>query len=196
MADAQDVLDFWFGPAASPDCGQARPGQARPQWFRKDAAFDAEIRRRFGELHRQAVAGGLDGWDAEPSTLLALIVVLDQFSRNLFRDDARAFAADAAALAAAGKMLDRGWDIALLPVQRAFVYLPFEHAEDLVAQARSVARFRQLAAEPGGDGYLDYALRHQSVIERFGRFPHRNHALGRQSSAAELAFLAEPGSSF
>ncbi|MEW9899601.1 DUF924 family protein [Chitinivorax sp. PXF-14] len=191
MTDAQAVLDFWFGPAAEPGYGQARP-----QWFRKDAAFDAEIRRRFGELHRQAVAGELDGWEAGPTTLLALIVVLDQFSRNLFRDDARAFAADAAARAAAEKMLERGWDSALLPVQRAFVYLPFEHAEDLAAQARSVALFRQLAAEPGDDGYLDFALRHQAVIERFGRFPHRNHALGRQSSATELAFLAEPGSSF
>lgn len=191
MDEAQAVLDFWFGRAGSPGYGQARP-----QWFRKDAAFDAEIRRRFGELHRRAMAGELDGWDADPATLLALIIVLDQFSRNLFRDDARAFAADTAALAAAETMLGHAWDTTLLPVQRAFAYLPFEHAEDRAAQARSVALFGQLANEPGDDGYLDYALRHQAIIERFGRFPHRNHVLGRLSSAEELAFLSEPGSSF
>ena len=131
-------------------------------------------------------------WLVEPRGMLAAILVLDQFPRNMFRDDPRAFATDAAALALAKRAIDEGIDMRLAPEQRAFVYMPFQHAEALDDQARSIALFTAL----GNPNNLDFALRHQAIIERFGRFPHRNSVLGRVSTAAELAFLQEPGSSF
>lgn len=189
---ARQVLDFWFGSADAPDHGRARAA-----WFRKDAEFDRRIVEQFGSLIETALAGGLARWQREPGSALALILVLDQFTRNAFRDQPRAFAGDAAALAAARAMLAAGQDGALLPVQRVFVYLPFEHAEDIAAQAQSVRLFTDLAAvAPELADMLDYAQRHHAVIARFGRFPHRNALLGRQSSAEELAFLQQPGSRF
>lgn len=189
---AQQVLDFWFGSAAAPDHGRARAA-----WFRKDADFDRRILEQFGSLIETALAGGLAHWQREPGSALAQIVVLDQFTRNAFRDQPRAFAGDAAALAAARAMRAAGQDGGLLPVQRAFVYLPFEHAEDIAAQAQSVRLFADLAAAaPELADMLDYAQRHHAVITRFGRFPHRNALLGRHSSAEELAFLQQPGSRF
>ncbi|KNZ31013.1 MAG: membrane protein [Methylibium sp. NZG] len=190
--DAQAVLDFWFGADGSPE-----HDALRPEWFRKDAAFDAQIAQRFGTLIETALAGGLADWANEPASALARIVVLDQFTRNVFRNTPRAFAGDPLALAAAQAMLARGQDRALRPVQRIFMALPFEHGEDLRLQAQSVQLFAALAAaEPVMAGNLDYAHRHQAVIARFGRFPHRNAVLGRASTAEELAFLQEPGSSF
>lgn len=189
---ARQVLDFWFGSADAPDHGRARAA-----WFRKDAQFDRRIVEQFGSLIETALAGGLEHWQREPGSALAQILVLDQFTRNAFRDQPRAFAGDAAALAAARAMLAAGQDGDLLPVQRAFVYLPFEHAEDIAAQAQSVRLFTDLAAAaPELADMLDYAQRHHAVIARFGRFPHRNALLGRQSSAEELAFLQQPGSRF
>jgi len=191
-ADAQSVLDFWFGPADDP--GHAQP---RAAWFRKDDAFDAEIAARFGALIERALSGALDGWQADPASALARVIVLDQFTRNAFRGTARSFAGDGLALAAARAMVASGQDRRLTGVQRQFVYLPFEHAEDMAAQAQSLALFAQLEREmPALAGLLDWAQRHRDIIGRFGRFPHRNAVLQRESSAEELAFLQTPGSGF
>lgn len=192
---AIDVLDFWFG--ATDDPGHAEP---RKTWFTKDAAFDAEISRRFGPLIEQALAGELDDWltqPIEPLPALALVILLDQFTRNTLRDTPRAFAGDARALRAATAMVGSRQDEALPPVQRAFVYLPFEHAEGIAMQDEAVRLFTRLAVEsPALDGMLDYAHKHRVVVQRFGRFPHRNAILGRLSTAEEEAFLREPGSRF
>ena len=191
-AQAQAVLDFWFLP---PD--HSGHGQARAQWFRKDEGFDAQIRTRFGALIDAAIAGGLRAWDATPHGALARLVVLDQFTRNVHRGTSRAFAGDSQALALAASMTQQGLDRQLAPMLRAFAYLPFEHAEDLAMQARAVELFQRLAqAQPGFESMLDYAERHQEVIARFGRFPHRNAILGRTSTPQELEFLRQPGSSF
>jgi len=192
MPDPQEVLDFWFGAS-----GSAGFGQPRSVWFTKDAAFDRQIAVRFGTALEAALAGGLRAWDATVPGALARIVVLDQFTRNVLRDTARAFAGDAQAREAARALVDTGRDRSLLPVQRAFVYLPFEHAEDAALQDESVRLFARLAQdEPACASMHDYALRHQAVIARFGRFPHRNAALGRASTPEEIAFLRQPGSRF
>ena len=190
---AQDVLDFWFLPRT--DAGY---GKARPEWFRKDAAFDAEIGRRFGALIAQAVAGGLREWDLQgPEGTLARILVLDQFTRNAWRDKPEAFAGDLLALGAAKSLVDSGADRQLAPQQRAFAYMPFEHAEDARMQECAVALFGRLAQEHAGfTEMLDYAHRHRGVIARFGRFPHRNPILGRASTADELHYLGQPGAGF
>jgi len=192
QAMVDDVLALWFG---APDA--ADYGQARAAWFRKDDAFDAQIRARFLAEVEAAIAGQLGDWAANPPGALALFILLDQFPRNLFRNTARAFAGDAIALALAERVVEQGWDRKLLPVERVFVYLPFEHSESLADQDRSIALFSALAGEyPETASYLDYAHRHRDVIVRFGRFPHRNAALGRTSSAAETDYLAQPGSGF
>lgn len=190
-AEAQAVLDFWFLPEGDP--GRGFP---RPPWFRKDAGFDDEIRARFGVLHADAVEGGLEEWTTAPHSLLALLIVLDQFSRNLFRDDARAFAADARAHRCAEKMIDQEWDLVLRPVERQFCYLPFEHSENIDDQDRAVALFGDLTRFPETRDLASWAEKHRVIIRRFGRFPHRNAALGRTSTPEEIAFLAGPGSSF
>ena len=190
---AQDILDFWFLPGGDPAYGQQRD-----VWFRKDDAFDAAIRERFGAVVDQALAGGLREWDQlGPQGTLARILVLDQFTRNAFRGLPQSFAGDALALAAAQQLVDSGADQTLLPVQRWFAYMPFEHAEDARMQERSVALFGALAqANPGYDGALDYAHKHRGVIARFGRFPHRNPILGRASTPEETDYLAQPGAGF
>lgn len=186
-ADAAAVLDFWFG---------APPLAARAEWFRKDPAFDDSLRARFGPLVDQALEAGL-GWGDGNEARLAQIVVLDQFPRNLFRGQARAFAGDARARSLALALVADGGHLALHPLQRWFAYLPLEHAEDLALQDRCVALIGALAAaDPAHAGALDYAERHRDVIRRFGRFPHRNAALGRTSTADEIAYLATPGSGF
>ena len=191
-ADAQAVLDFWFGTEGSPE-----HGQLRAEWFRKDDAFDAQIAQRFGALVEAALADALGDWAAAPGSALARVVLLDQFTRNTLRNTPRAFAGDALALSAAQSMLARGQDRALQPLQRVFMALPFEHCEDLAMQEQSVRLFTALAAEaPALAHYLDYAQRHHAVVARFGRFPHRNGVLGRASTAEERAFLQEPGSRF
>jgi len=189
---ASDVLDFWFLPVGVPGHGEARDA-----WFSKDAAFDAEIRMRFGAAIEAALAGGLHDWDATPRGALARILVLDQFTRNAFRDTAAAFSGDGLALEAAQALCDAGRDQDLSPLMRVFAYLPFEHAEDAAQQARSVSLFSALArGDASAVDYLDYAERHQAVIARFGRFPHRNALLGRASTAEELDYLAQPGAGF
>lgn len=186
----QEVLDFWFGP------------RARPLWFAKDAAFDAEIRAGFEATHGQAAAGRLVGWEQAAESCVALVILLDQFPRNMYRGTAKAFAADSLARAVAARAIERGFERDLDFDQRTFLYLPFEHSEDLADQERGVGLFRALAeAQTGalrdkGFEQLKYAERHREIIARFGRFPHRNQALGRETTAAEAAFLEEPMSSF
>lgn len=191
-SEADDVLDFWFGAP-----GSAGFGSARKAWFAKDAAFDAAIRDRFGALIERALRGELDAWAEAPRSALAQILLLDQFTRNAYRGSARSFAGDARALAAASRMVGARQDETLPPVMRGFVYLPFEHAEGLAMQDEAIRLFKRLVSEaPEHADMLDYAHRHRTVIERFGRFPHRNEILGRQSTAEELAFLQQPGSGF
>lgn len=182
-----EVLDFWFG---------VPPGRQRAEWFRKDPGFDEEIRRRFGALHAAASRRGLEGWRASPGSMLALVVVLDQFSRNLHRGEAHAFAQDAHALECARQALARGDDQGLLPVQRQFLYLPFEHSEDLADQERGVELMRSLDGFEATRGISEWAVKHRDIVARFGRFPHRNAALGRACSADEIEFLKTPGSGF
>jgi uncharacterized protein (DUF924 family) len=189
---AQSVMDFWFGPPGDP----ARD-QPRKPWFEKNDAFDAEIRTRFGTLIEQGFAGSLAHWAAEPEGAVAQIIVLDQFPRNVFRGSAQAFAGDARALAAARALVAAGTDRTLPGVQRQFIYLPFEHAEDIGAQNEALRLFAQLERDaPEVGELLIWAQRHHDIVARFGRFPHRNAALGRESTPDELAFLGQPFSSF
>ena len=186
------LLDFWFGPPTDPTYTQSRP-----QWFRKDAAFDAEIASRFGAVIDEALRGGLQDWTTTPQGTLALILVLDQFTRNTGRGTPRAFAGDARALSLARTLVAAGMDKALTGVQRQFVYLPFEHSESLADQDESIRLFAQLGRdEPALAGLLEWAERHRVIVARFGRFPHRNAALGRPNTAEESEFLQQPGSGF
>ena len=182
-----DVLAFWFDPL---------PHAARDAWFRKDPAFDAEIRARFGSTVEAALGGEMREWTSTPHGALARVLLLDQFTRNMFRDTPRAFAGDPQALAMATAAVDAGHDRALDRFERSFLYLPFEHAEDSAAQERSLALFGGLAAETGDRGTLEWAEKHAAIIRRFGRYPHRNAILGRASTPDEIAFLRQPGSSF
>lgn len=193
IINAQDVLDFWFLPI-----GVQGHNTQRTEWFRKDDAFDQLIFRQFGGVVEEALGGGLRQWDDEGTQgTLARILVLDQFTRNIYRGTAKAFAGDALALQAAKAIDDSGANQTLPPVQRAFSYMPFEHAENLSAQIRCVDLFTMLAADnPGFAGTLNYAKRHYEVIRRFGRFPHRNAILGRESTPEEVEFLKQPGSGF
>jgi uncharacterized protein (DUF924 family) len=186
-----DVLHFWFGAP-----GSAEHGRTRPLWFTKSADTDAEIRNRFGATVEAALRGDLDGWAGGGARgALALIVVLDQFTRNVYRDSAHAFAGDARALALARQMVAAGADRGLPPLERWFAYLPFEHSEDLADQRESLRLFGELAQE-GLAEPLVWARKHFDVVERFGRYPHRNELLGRASTAQEIEFLRQPGSRF
>jgi uncharacterized protein (DUF924 family) len=190
QAMQQQILDFWFGPPGSADYGTTRDA-----WFRKNADFDAEIRLRFGATIEAALGGGLADWTA-PRAALARVLVLDQFTRNCYRDSARAFAGDAQALAAATAAVDQEQEGELIPVERWFLYMPFEHAESPGAQERSLTLFTRLAHETGLADPLVWAEKHAAVIRRFGRYPHRNALLGRESTLEEIAFLATQGSNF
>jgi len=192
MISADEVLSFWFGPASDP--AASRP---RGYWFERDEAFDAECIRRFAEAHEQAVAGALDAWKDEPRGALALLILLDQLPRNLFRGTPRAFASDARAREVARHALARGLDVPLPPVWRWFFYLPFEHSEDIHDQRLAVSLFEVLGLRDADSAETaKYARAHHDIIERFGRFPHRNATLGRESTPEETVFLQEPGSSF
>jgi uncharacterized protein (DUF924 family) len=182
---AAEVMRFWFAGA---------PRDKR--WFEKNAAFDAEIRARFLALHEAAAAGALDAWKETRADCLALIVLLDQLPRNMFRGTPRAFATDARALGAARYAVERGYDRTMAPCERMFVYLPFEHSESLDDQDESCRLNKPLAAFPETHDVYRYAERHREIIARFGRFPHRNAALGRASTPEEIEFLKEPGSGF
>lgn len=183
------MLLFWFGPAAE-------RGKPHKRWFTKSEAFDREVRERFLPLYEEAAAGKLARLTETALDCLALTVVLDQFPRNMFRGTARAFATDPLALEAARHAVAQGFDRALLPVERLFVYLPFEHSEALADQDRSCELTRALNGYPETNDVYRYAVLHRDIIRRFGRFPHRNAILGRASTLAELEFLKGPGSSF
>ena len=185
------ILEFWFGPADGPVYGKSRA-----EWFRKDDAFDAVLRERFGALHADVAAGKTAEWAQNVEGRLAQIIVLDQFSRNMFRNTPAAFASDPSALRLSRVLVVQGGDLSLLPVMRWFVYLPFEHSENLADQDEAVRLFRTLPPGPDADGVIEYAEKHRAVIRRFGRFPHRNAILGRPSTPEEATFLQMPGSSF
>ena len=185
------VLDFWFGAAAA-----EQAGQPRKIWFQKDPAFDAEVRARFTGDYRDAKAGARERWRGSAEACLALILILDQFPRNLFRDDPRAFATDATALDAARHAIARGYDRSVSPLMAKFFYLPFLHSEELDDQETGIALMESVADSPMGTESVKSAIQHRDIIARFGRFPHRNALLGRDSTAAEVAFLDQPGSSF
>ena len=186
--ESQSVLDFWFG---------VPPGPYRQQWFDKNPDFDTQVKTLFEDIYRSLTAAPTDHWLTTPKESLAKIVVLDQFPRNMFRHTPHSFATDVQALTAAELAIERGYGTQLLPVERLFLYTPFEHSEELAHQNRSVKYFEALIADaPELASSLDYAHRHREIIVQFGRFPHRNLILGRQSTAEEIAFLQQPGSSF
>ncbi|MDY6784404.1 MAG: DUF924 family protein [Cyanobacteriota bacterium] len=191
MAPVDEVLAFWFG---KPDSREY--GRSRKVWFAKDPEFDEAVRSHLFPLYQQAARGELDGWMSTPRGCLALIILLDQVPRNLFRDRPQAFATDAKALSVAETAVDNGFDREVLPVQRWFIYLPFEHSENLDHQERCLALFAHLEDDPQSAEPIDYARRHRDVIQRFGRFPHRNAILGRESTPEEVEFLKQPGSRF
>lgn len=195
---SEQILSFWLG-----DYSEAgKLGERVAFWFTKSNATDASIRDRFGATLESAARGDLDHLAETPRGRLALLVLLDQFSRNIHRGTPRAFATDARALSLALEGIERGHDRELHPVERLFFYLPLEHAEDIAMQDRAVELFRALRSEtPAGmerffDGFLDYAERHRDVIVKYGRFPHRNAILGRESSEEEREYLAQPGAGF
>lgn len=189
--EATALIDFWFGPPRSPT-----RFQQREVWFKVDPAFDQQCRDGFGALRQRAAAGACADWVREAEPCLALILLFDQLPRNLFRGRADAFATDPQAREAARAALAHGFDRSLPATWRQFIYLPFEHSEDLADQELSVKLCTALARDPAFAGTLDYAQRHHAIIARFGRFPHRNAALGRKSTPEEEAFLQKPGSSF
>jgi uncharacterized protein (DUF924 family) len=180
VATIEEIIRFWFEELGPKD------------WYRKDPSIDAAIGTRFGGVLGALRSGVPEGWLGTPQGYLAAILVLDQFPRNMFRDQPRAFATDAQALALAKRAIAEGMDLKLKPEERAFVYMPFQHAEDAAEQGRSIELYTAL----GIPSNLDFARRHKAIIDRFGRFPHRNAVLGRASTKEEAAFLKEPGSSF
>ena len=187
MHSAQQILSFWFD-------GDAQSQQRR--WFGKDELTDARMRDEFLADYQAAADGRLADWQESISSGLALVILLDQFPRNLFRATSRAFATDVQARHIARDLITRGLDKVLPPRQRMFVYLPFEHSEMLEDQLYSISLFESLRAAEGMAEAVRYAYLHHEVIARFGRFPHRNAILGRPSTVEELVFLEQPGSSF
>ena len=179
-ASIDEILHFWFEELS------------RKDWFRMDEALDSTIASRFGAIYHELREGVPAAWLDTPEGVLATILVLDQFPRNMFRGDARAFATDEAGLELAKRAIADGFDEKLTRDQRAFLYMPFQHSEDRDDQARAIALYAML----GKPLNLDFALRHQAVVDRFDRFPHRNALLGRASTEEERSFLTEPGSSF
>lgn len=186
----EEVLEFWFGTLHQGFADDAN----RARWFSVDDTFDTEIRERFGNLPEAATHGRLDDWKLTPQGNLAFILVTDQFTRNIYRGSTRAFACDELALSTAKETVRAGHDLKLEFDERSFVYLPFEHSEDLIDQHTSVGLFTKLRDDtPAGKRHitgeaLRFAHQHRDIIERFGRFPHRNAALGRHATEAEAKF--------
>jgi uncharacterized protein (DUF924 family) len=174
------ILKFWFE--------EIRPAQ----WWAKDDAFDQSVRARFAGVHERAARCELFGWRTQPRGRLAEVIVLDQFSRNMFRGSPLAFASDPLALALAQEAVAAKADETMSPVERSFLYLPFMHSESLAIHAVAIELYRV----NGIQSNLDFEIRHQQIIERFGRYPHRNAILGRTSTQEEIEFLQQPGSGF
>jgi len=177
---SDDVQKFWFGELS------------KAQWFKKDPAVDQAVAQRFTHLHRQAAQCELSHWRITPQGRLAEIIVLDQFPRNIYRNSAQAFATDALALALAQEAVRQGEDRILPPVERSFLYMPYMHSESPVIHSQAMELFDQ----PGLEENLRFEIRHKDIIDRFGRYPHRNELLGRESTPEEVEFLKQPGSSF
>ncbi len=196
MGTMRAVLEFWFGSAD----GDVPTPEIRKRWFAKSKEFDAEIRQRFCDLHAALMNGGHRDWLSTPRGSLARVIVLDQFTRNLFRNDPGAFASDRLALETTDAILAAGSLRELAPHEQVFALMPLMHAEDVQRQEQSVREFEALAARAPGDPSLasnvEYAHRHKAIIDRFGRYPHRNTILGRSSTPEEIAFLTQPGSGF
>lgn len=199
MSDPEEILRFWFGQLDDQGCASA---DQRKLWWTKSDAFDRKIRSRFLDDYESIVAGQREGWTQAPRSALAYIIVLDQFSRNMFRNAPKMFAADPLAREACCRGLDTGFDAELAFDERVFFYLPLEHSEAIADHDRCGELFTALLeAAPesltsDAEYYLDFARRHRAIIERFGRYPHRNEILGRRSTPEEVEFLAQPGSSF
>ncbi|MBT8494746.1 MAG: DUF924 domain-containing protein [Deltaproteobacteria bacterium] len=199
MIGPSDVLDFWFGDLDESGSADAEHSK---QWFKKDPEFDAEIRTRFESSYQAIASGEREDWLSKPEGALAYVIVLDQFSRNMYRDSAQMYAADDRALTAARQAITAGFDAQLPSDQRVFLYMPLMHAEDREAQAECVSHMEKLVAELGADpdsraaANLKYARWHQDVVDRFGRFPHRNPILGREHTPEEQSYLDEGGHSF
>lgn len=199
METPDTIREYWFG--ALEDAAVTARERAR-LWWSKNPESDDEIRRRFESWVIKAGSGELDNWASNPQDRLALILLTDQFPRSIYRDLAKAFAFDSKALSLALTGIDAGFDAALRPLEKVFFYLPLEHSESLADQNRSVSLFQKLVDDASPDQkptfaeYLDFAARHRDIISRFGRFPHRNKALGRISTSEELSFLQQPGSGF
>ncbi|RON58681.1 DUF924 family protein [Pseudomonas frederiksbergensis] len=195
----QPLLEWWFGSAETPDDIKADKGKL---WFGKRDSQDLEAQTRFGDWVEQALAGGLTDWAQRPEGWLALVLLLDQLPRMIFRDTPKSFSGDLRAQALVAQGIAADFDRQLRPIQRVFIYLVFEHCENLAVQNEAVSRFIDLVAQqPEAEravfaDNLDYAERHRKVIARFGRFPHRNAVLGRESTVEEIEFLSRPGSRF
>ena len=177
IASAAEILEFWFA------------AEVKPLWFASTPEFDEALRERFLATYRAAATGQLEDWERTPLGALALVIVLDQFPLNLFRGQPESFATEAAARAVTDRAIARGFDQEMSPEQRLFLYLPFMHGEALADQERSVRLFQQAA---GLEKSLDFARHHRDLIRRFGRFPHRNAILGRESTPQEITYLASP----
>ena len=196
---AAQVHAFWF---EGMDESGVVPAGTSGRWFSGGAEIDAAITRRFGDLVHEAAAGGLREWETDSRGVLSLIIVLDQFTRNIFRDDPRAFSLDERAQQLTLEGLADGIDAGFLIPERHFFYMPLMHAEDQVLQVRSLECFQKLAREADDarramyDGVLAFAVKHKTLIDRFGRYPHRNRVLGRESTAEEIAFLEREGRGF
>jgi uncharacterized protein (DUF924 family) len=188
--DHNTVLDFWFCPESSPD--HMRP---RPIWFASNPRFDLETRDALQPLHSAAATGGLNWWAENPDGALALLILLDQVPRNIHRGTPAAYETDSLARAIAAIAYSRGFDRGQPPVRRWFIYMPWMHSENLRDQGRSVSLFEQLVDDPYSRASINAAHRHYDIVDRFGRFPHRNAILGRESTPEELAFLKEEGGS-
>ncbi|WP_313482666.1 DUF924 family protein [Acinetobacter variabilis] len=176
----QDILDFWFSP------------ETQPNWFAKSDQFDQSLKEKFGDILEQASKAELWSWRKNADGRLAEIIVLDQFSRNIFRDTPRAFAQDSLALALAQEAISQDLDKQLSPEQRSFLYMPFMHSESKLIHEFALKLFQRL----GNPENLEYEIKHKIIIDRFGRYPHRNQILGRESTEEELSFLTQPDSSF
>lgn len=194
-----EVLKAWFGNVPPPDLPTR---ELRARWFEPNVAFDQSLRERFGHLVERALGGDLTDWEPQPRPRLALVLLLDQFTRNTFRGSARAFAGDARAVSLAEDAVATGLDTRLTLCERSFLYLPFEHAEDRELQGMSLGCFQGLLEDAPSTACqhyretLEFARRHQRVIARFGRFPHRNAVLGRISTAEEADFLKHTPTGF
>jgi uncharacterized protein (DUF924 family) len=193
MASAEEILEFWLGPEAQRD---RVPESVSQRWWKKSPELDAEIRERFAEDVQRAGRGELDDWVKTPRGRLAVVILLDQFTRNIHRDSGAMYEHDGMALRIAEGGIDRGDDRQLRMHERQFLYMPLMHAESLPAQERCCELFEQLARDAPWLDVRDFAVRHRDIVARFGRFPHRNALLGRETTPEEAEFLKQPGSSF